>query len=255
MAYQVILPGEELRNFVSHFWAGSWDAVGQTGSAYFSTANTNTELAFAFRTSPGCSSELIFSSVLGHSKNFAQFPVEPNAELFGVSLFSYAIPTLFDISPSALTGQFLDLDVLLNSRGRLINEEMTNAATPQERLNILSGYFRAQLAKKRWQDDLIIGATRQIKKQRGIVSVQELAAGCCLSEKQFERRFAAYSAFNPKLYARIIRFETALWDRRNYSSLGEVAHAYGYYDQAHFIHDFKTFSGFSPNKFFALTGY
>jgi AraC-like DNA-binding protein len=255
MSYEVIRPCEELKDFVSHFWIGKWDNTRQTGSEYFSTANPHTELAFAFKTSSDGCQELVFSSVLGHTKNFRQFPMDDNIDLLGASLYSYAIPCLFNVSPSELTNQFLDLDTLLGNKGKMLNEQMSNAGGPQERLNILSGYFLSKLAKKREQDCTIIQATRQIKAQRGIVNIQELAAEFCLSQKQFERRFAAYSAFNPKLYARIVRFESALWDRGSYESLTEIAYAYGYYDQAHFIHDFKTFSGFSPNKFFSLSGY
>ncbi|HMF72974.1 MAG TPA: AraC family transcriptional regulator [Flavitalea sp.] len=255
MSYQVIQPCEELKDFVSHFWIGKWNNTGQASFDYFSTANTHTELAFAFRTSADGRPELVFSSVLGHTKNSSRFPMGSNISLLGASLYSYAIPSLFNISASELTNQFLDLDTFLSKRGKMLNEQMSNAASPQERLSILSGYFRIQVAKKSEQDCTIIRATRQIEAQRGIVNIQELAAEFNLSQKQFERRFAAYSAFNPKLYARIVRFEAALWDRRRYNSLTEVAHAYGYYDQAHFIHDFKTFSGFSPNKFFSLSGY
>ena len=256
MSYRIIQPCEELKDFVSHFWAGRWNDFGKPNSYYFSTANIQTELAFAFHTSPNKPySELIFSTILGHTEKFRQFPMNGNMDLFGVSLFSHAVPCLFNISTSELTDQVINLDTLLDDQGKTINEKMSNAITAEKRLEVLSGYFKAQLVKGRFEDRLIIKSIKQIKRNQGIVNINDLASEVCLSQKQFERRFVEYSGFNPKLYARIIRFEAALWDRRSYNTLTGVAHAYGYYDQAHFIRDFKIFSGFSPTKFFSLTGY
>jgi AraC-like DNA-binding protein len=211
---------------------------------------------FAFQALPNNPyPELIFSSILGHTENFQQFPMNGNIDLVGASLYSHALPCLFNIPASDLNNQFISLDTLLNNDGKVLNEKMSNAITTQKRLEILAGYFKTKLVKSRVEDKVILKAIKQIKKEQGIINVNKLVSDSCLSQKQFERRFAAFSGFNPKLYARIIRFEAALWDRKNYTTLTEVAYAYGYYDQAHFIHDFKTFSGFSPNKFLALANY
>ena len=256
MSYQIIKPCEELKGFVSHFWASSWNNIGKQGSTYFSTANIQTELAFAFYTLPGNRRpELLFSTILGHTEMFRQFPMNGNLDMFGVSLFSHAVPCFFDVYTPELTNQVVSLDDLLGDKGKAINEKMTNAITVQKRVEIISRYFKMQLIKGRFEDPIIINAIKQIRKSQGITNITELASEFCLSGKQFERRFAEYSGFNPKLYARIIRFEAALWNRRKYSTLTQLAHDYGYYDQAHFIHDFKMFSGFSPNKFFSITGY
>jgi AraC-like DNA-binding protein len=132
---------------------------------------------------------------------------------------------------------------------------MVVASTAQDRLKVITDYFRLQLRKKSFEDPAIIKAIRLMKKRQGMVNIRELASEFCLSQKQFERRFTQYSGFTPKLFCRITRFESAFWNCRGYDTLTAAAHAYGYYDQAHFIHDFKKFSGFSPNKFFSLVGY
>lgn len=79
--------------------------------------------------------------------------------------------------------------------------------------------------------------------------VAELADIACLGKKQFERVFRHDVGMNPKEYARIVRFQKALWllqnKREDYAG---IAYASGYSDQSHFIREFKTFSGCTPGK-------
>jgi transcriptional regulator GlxA family with amidase domain len=82
----------------------------------------------------------------------------------------------------------------------------------------------------------------------GSVRVSELARQTGLGIRQFERRFAREIGISPKLYARIVRFEAAL-QRRAVSPTTrwtEIAHALGYHDQMHMVHDFTRLSGDSP---------
>lgn len=221
---------------------------------YHSTANTNIELAFAFRCGTGSYPQLVFSTVQGHTTHHAQFPLDGDMEMFGVSVFSHAALAFFDVSPSALVDQVVDIGTLLGDRGKEISWNIINAAGVQDRIKYLSDHFLSRLARDIAEDKMAMYAVKEIRKQDER-TISALASSLCLSQKQFERRFRSYTGFNPKLYSRIIRFESALWSRRKFHTLSEVAHAHGYYDQAHFISDFKTFSGSTPGAFFSLAEY
>lgn len=66
-------------------------------------------------------------------------------------------------------------------------------------------------------------------------------------------RFKVFTGFNPKLYSRIIRFESVIKNHSNARNLTDLSYLNNYYDQAHFIHDFKSFTGFSPKSFWKLS--
>lgn len=70
-----------------------------------------------------------------------------------------------------------------------------------------------------------------------------------MSERQLERRFRARVGVTPKHYARLRRFERAVTLARQSPSLTAAAIDAGYYDQAHFIRDFRTFVGEAPGAF------
>jgi AraC-like DNA-binding protein len=258
MTYKIIQAPKELQNFVSHFWVARYNHYEQTDFTYYSTANTLTEIAFAFKVSDNRRNELLFSTVQGHTSHAAQISTENFVDIMGASIYSYAVPLFLHVSPSDIINQFIDLYTLLGPKAKEIMEAMENAASVPVRIQILAGYFRSQLAragKGKIHEQNLINTIRHIRKNNGIVNISRLASDCFLSKKTFERKFTAVSGFTPKQYARIVRFESAFWNCRRFDTLTEAAYTYGYFDQAHFIRDFKSFSGYSPHKFFSLVHY
>ncbi|MEJ7663659.1 MAG: helix-turn-helix domain-containing protein [Hymenobacter sp.] len=78
--------------------------------------------------------------------------------------------------------------------------------------------------------------------------MERLAAAACLSVRQFERKSYERLGFSPKLYSRMIRFSHAYKYKEcaPHTSWTEIAHRCGYFDQMHFIRDFKFFTGYAP---------
>jgi AraC-like DNA-binding protein len=87
----------------------------------------------------------------------------------------------------------------------------------------------------------------------GNVGLHELSTQSNLSPRQFERQFKYSTGVCPKTYARLIRHENA----RNILSsdpernIAALAQDFGYTDQAHFIHDFKAFTSYTPGQYTA----
>lgn len=83
----------------------------------------------------------------------------------------------------------------------------------------------------------------------GNITMEELASLACLSLRQFERKCTERLGMPPKQYARLIRFCKAyqlkeLFPQKTWT---EIAYNSGYYDQMHFIRDFKKFAGITPS--------
>ena len=79
------------------------------------------------------------------------------------------------------------------------------------------------------------------------LSVSDLAARLHLSPRQCQRQFAARFGLTPKLVLSILRFQKCLTILTSeHASYHEVLEATNYYDQPHFIRDFKTNLGITP---------
>lgn len=85
----------------------------------------------------------------------------------------------------------------------------------------------------------------------GRASVETLATRAHLSSRHVDRLFARYLGIAPKTVARILRFQTTLRAlmRDPGGTLADVATDAGYFDQAHFIKDFKRMSGGVPRGY------
>jgi transcriptional regulator GlxA family with amidase domain len=71
-----------------------------------------------------------------------------------------------------------------------------------------------------------------------------------VSERHLSRRFKALFGTGPKQFARLVRVEKAVDARRGGFHWTDVAHACGFSDQAHLIHDFHAITGAAPEDMF-----
>ena len=73
-----------------------------------------------------------------------------------------------------------------------------------------------------------------------------------MTNKTLERKFAKYIGKTPKQFIKLIRFQHILSELQHtsYNNLSVFAYENGYYDQAHFIRDFKTYAGLTPKAFY-----
>jgi AraC-like DNA-binding protein len=258
MKYQVLPPPPSLSAYLRYFWVlENEHPVAQTYT-HRSMADGGAEMVFHYK---GVFDELrsgearttsFTAGVHGPSQQFQRYVIEENFGILGVYLYPYALPHLLGIPAAALSNQVADLHTLLGASGRMLEEKIMLAKSNAARIQLLSVFFQRQLTKHSESNSGMISCVQQIMQANGDVHVQALADQYCLSVRQFERNFKNSAGFSPKLYARIIRFQSAIAQYGDKSiSLTGLAQDCGYYDQSHFIHDFKTFSGYHPRQFFS----
>ena len=89
-----------------------------------------------------------------------------------------------------------------------------------------------------------------IVENRGISPAEELARHAGLSARQFRRLCIEQTGVGPKVLCRIVRFRHAVNDIAGAGmNWAEFALDHGYYDQAHFINEFREFSGVTPVEY------
>lgn len=126
--------------------------------------------------------------------------------------------------------------------GEILEEKIMLATGNFERVKLACEFLSARLKNLVSGHDNIIATIKAVAGNATVNSVKTLADRSFLSVRQFERKFREFSGFSPKLCMRITRFNTVLNKAGRDKTLTDIAYDHGYYDQSHFIHDFKMFA-------------
>lgn len=164
---------------------------------------------------------------------------------FCIRLQPAAASRLFGFDPEALVDRFVTLEL---PEGLI--DELRTATTFAAMAGPVDRWLAA-VVQGRIDDDPVSLAARQLRANRGIDSIQDLAEGSGLSLRQFQRRFKAITGLNPKHYGRICRIAHAvhLKELLPAASWTGIALECGYSDQSHFIRDFKALTDALPREF------
>jgi AraC-like DNA-binding protein len=99
-------------------------------------------------------------------------------------------------------------------------------------------------------DSIIQSVCRELATSGGNRRIAELAKLLGLSKRALERRFVNHIGATPKKFARVIRLRKAITAKQSGPSWAEMAHAAGYFDQSHMIHDFIELYGMTPAQLY-----
>lgn len=160
-----------------------------------------------------------------------------------------------NIPLTEITDQNIELDSVFGEEANELTERVAMAINDEKRIEIIELFLIRKLREKCiYNFRRIDQSIKLIDRSGGNTKVDELAKSACLSNKQYERTFNEFTGLSPKHFSRIVRLQHVLFVQQNrkFQSFTELAHACGYYDQAHFINEVKLFTGYSPKTFFSL---
>ena len=151
-----------------------------------------------------------------------------------------------------LTDQAHDAEAVLGSDISRLRQALGDAQSFEERVLLVNKYLFRQALRCR-EANRISRAAGWIVQAGGRVDIATVADCAGLSARHFARRFIGQLGVRPKLFARVVRFQSALETKalNAQKSWTEVAHNFGYYDQMHMVHDFEQLAGGTPTAMLA----
>jgi AraC-like DNA-binding protein len=152
-----------------------------------------------------------------------------------------------------LTNQVVDLDLILGPSVERLRQRLVEAPALEARFELLERYVLDRIGPARTPRAEVGYALRRLSGSRGAVRMRTLAQETGISQKHLIDLFREQVGMAPKRYARIVRLN-ALLKEMSSSSWADLAARFGYYDQAHFVRDFREFSGTTPTGFLRARG-
>jgi AraC-like DNA-binding protein len=159
----------------------------------------------------------------------------------------------FKMPAGEFHNQHLSLDLLWGNSARELRERLLEAATPERKFEILEESLLAHASKPLLRHPAVDFAIQEFGDLRRAPSIAQVTAQIGLSSRRFLDVFNDQVGLTPKLYCRVQRFQNVLRriGMRGNVDWTDLALSCGYFDQAHFIHDFGAFSGLSPTAYAA----
>ena len=146
----------------------------------------------------------------------------------------------------------IPLDKLFGENGKKLSEQILNANSTSERIQIIEIFLLGELSNKRTFDSIVKSTVETIFNANGKFSVNEFSKSKNINRRQLSRKFSSTIGLSPKQLAKTIRIQTTLKALLNeeHTRLTDLAYENEYFDQAHFIKDFKEFTGLTPKEFY-----
>jgi methylphosphotriester-DNA--protein-cysteine methyltransferase len=168
---------------------------------------------------------------------------------FGVRFRPGGLAAFAPVPAGALAGCIVEPRALGGAPGVEVEARLREAPHHRARAGIVQRFLLARLDAPR--AGAVQPAVREILRRRGRIEARALARHSGTTPRSLQRAFRRDIGLQPKVLARIVRFQNVLAavERGGDHEWAQVALDCGYYDQAHLIRDFKQFTGGTPARF------
>lgn len=192
--------------------------------------------------------------VSGVRTEFISIPSGRESRMFVVAFKKGKTFPFYGLPLSEMTDIVTDADLLFGGRFASFRERLLNSASVSEMFAHAENFLTEAAGGA---PEMSIGArcteyaVASILKNPDMVNFASLSNIIGYSQKHFISIFKKYVGVAPKTYLRIIRFQKAIAEMEKSGNIhwSALAADSGFYDQAHFIHDFRRFSGFTPSEY------
>lgn len=248
--FEIIKPAARLAPYVKHYWIlKNSDACGQVQRII---PTGFVQLVFQRRDSLLSDGRAMRGAYLsGQFIGFSDLLQTGDTDMICVVFTSVGASLFFRLPLPEIFGY----NVTAGESGdrRFMELEASVCSTEDDRLCIaaIEEFLVSRLSEcDNYNPRRIGGAISLINSVPG-VTASRLSETACLSERQFARVFSSVTGATPKQFARIVRFQKALSLLQYDPGTGfaQLAADSGFYDQAHLIHEFREFSGYTPAEY------
>lgn len=245
--YQEISPDKRLGNFLYCYWELKTTKKLPDSFRYRVVADGCIDIFFEMENP-------VRSFVMGFCKEFTEFSLGQSFHYAGIRFLPSAFPQLFNIRAEELSNRFEELSAVIPDLSLFISNNLSPNLSVQTIKLLFDTYFVNLLARLDLEfDQRFYRAIDIILKNPASVKItKDLNTG--ISQRQLRRLFKFYIGDTAKTFSTVVRFQRLLHVKPSMQSLHQDKWFFdlGYYDQAHFIKEFKTFYGTTPGRVFGF---
>ena len=267
MAYHTYTPSPPLCDFVEVIWlyegftpAHAKERKLPDGSMGFVINLREDSFRIYDRRDPNRCETFRGCLVSGVQSEFIVIDTANQAAIIGVHFKPGGGFPFFGMPASELHDVHVPLDALWGTTAAELRDRLLEAETPGAKFAVLELYLLSRIASPLARHPAVSFALTEIGNKSRPRTISEVTEQIGLSPRRFIQLFSEEVGLTPKLFCRVRRFQQVLSSLQHGTLNGRqldwagIASSCGYFDQAHFIRDFKAFSGLNPTAWLPLRG-
>ncbi len=252
MIYEQVSPKTELSHIVKSFWL--IDSEGdKTIHQEKVIPDGYPELIFhygdAYRINISGSWEIQENTILaGQIRNYFFLENTGESKMFAIKLQPWTPKELFDVEMPSITDRVIPVQGAMLDTLKGVQKIAVSSISFSDKVRQIEDWFDRFILEKDLSTKYRV--TQKMIDERGSISLKQLQEEYQIGERSMERYFKTYIGLPPKFYARVIRFSYIFQlVQEKEIDWADIVYRAGYYDQSHFIKNFKEFTGEDPSKY------
>jgi AraC-like DNA-binding protein len=236
-------PGPSLGRFVDSIWL--YDGYQPDHAEELHLPDASLQLVIDLRDSRPA------AGIVGPSSRPYFLTTDCQFSVIGVQVRPGGAPAVLGSPVRAMLDQNIDLGEIWGPVAGELQERLRHATSPKTRLEIVDGFLSARVREYLAPAPALALAVQKLQRYANPGVVSHLARYVGLTPARFMQQFEDAVGLKPKLFQRLHRFQRAarLIHGGRERNLTCVALEAGYYDQAHFTRDFRSFAEMTPSAY------
>ncbi len=255
MQYREIIPGHLLKQYVKCYY----------------TYESDSDLAFEDTVFPSGCTEIIFNLGAGKWQTGDEYVTTPPVEfwgqivkplpvksigrntMLGIRFYAHAAACFINEEIDQFNNQVVDLKDIAGAAVSELHLQLLETNDWKNRIALIENFLLERLSacgKKMNKIGVVNDIMNEIGREDFYENINGLALRFGITSRYLQKLFLQYTGLTPKLYTKINRFQNSLKlvSKRD-RSLTSIAYDCGYFDQSHFIREFKYFTGSTPSGY------
>ena len=193
----------------------------------------------------------------GAQSQYLVIDVLQGASMMGAHFKPGGIAPFLQCPAGETSERVTELDAIWGALASELRERLLAAPNPQTKFRMLEQFLLKRLLSQQRVTNgerRVSWAVQRFMQQPELQNIGAVAAELGVSHKHFIEQFRARVGVTPKLFCRIRRFQQVLAQigSKGRVEWAGVAYSTGYFDQAHFVHDFQGFAGLNPTAYLSF---
>ncbi|QEC44293.1 helix-turn-helix transcriptional regulator [Pseudobacter ginsenosidimutans] len=244
-------PSPHIAHIVKHYLVLKAGGHGDSVHRLFADGNTGIvfNLAAASLKSSSDAASMHSCWLYGQLNSFRDLTLSGSIHWVIVVLQPYGAYHLWNVPATEWKDSFFPAQEVLGNAVENIGSRLQQAASVSDCIGLLNAWLFRISEKMKQPDPLMLQAIQQIRAGKGSLPVHVLLKQLQVNERMLERKFKLNTGVTPKQYSGIVRMNASarkLKQLQYKESLTAIAYENNYFDQAHFIKDFRKYTGITP---------